>query len=139
MASTPISVKLCGTYQVDGVWGAVSEGLERACRKTGGDINAHYLWSECRSGRAFLAVIMDGDQIKGASVWRFEDWSSGKKLRCLALYGVDLQSWLPEHMEFLSELAKAGGTTTLVSEGREGFAKLFPKARKLRTLYEVEL
>lgn len=132
-------VKLVGVTQVDGVWSSVAGGLEKACRKTGGDLTSDYLWSECRAGRAFLAVVTRDQNIIAASVWRFEKWTSGTKLRCLALYGSGLKSWLPEHMEFLNELAKAGGAKTLVSEGREGFKKIFPKARILRTLYEVEL
>ena len=130
------SIALAGTHQVDGLWPRVAEGLERACLATGGDMTAEYLWSECRSGRAFLVII--GDCI-GASVWRFEKWATGRKLRCLAVYGADMPSWLDDHRAMIEQMAKVGGATAIVAEGRTGWARLFPEAVVLRQLYEVVL
>ena len=132
-------IELAGVHQVDAVWSAVAEGLEHACRKTGGDISADYLWGECRGGHAFLVVISRDNEILGASVWRFEKWTSGKKLRCLALYGKHICDWLEQHVEFTKAMAKAGDATALVTEGRRGFQRMFPKARVLRQLYEITL
>lgn len=139
MANTAISIALAGVHQVDGIWAQVADGLEHACRKTGGDLTADYLWSECRSGAAFLVVISREQELLGASIWRFEKWSSGKKLRCLALYGKHLCDWLQQHIEFTKAMASAGGATSLVTEGRRGFQRVFPKAKVLRQLYEVAL
>lgn len=134
---------LVGVHQVDGLWSQIAEGLEHACRKTGGDITAHYLWTECRAGRAFLVVATAptklGHEIIAASVWRFEQWSSGRKLRCLSLYGRDMKSWLADHRKLTLEMAKTGGATALVTEGRPGWARVFREAKTLRVLLEEQL
>ena len=137
--ATPYRVELAGAHQVDQIWKLVTDGLEHACRKTGGDMTADYLWSECRSGKAFLVIVTDAEKIAGASVWRFEAWTSGRKLRCLALYGRRAAEWLAPHELIIRDIAKAGGATALVTEGRAGWQRLYPKARVVRQLYEVEL
>lgn len=132
-------LSLAGVHEVDRVWPLVSGGLENACRKTGGDLTSEYLWSECRSGRAFLVVIARDSEVIGASVWRFERWTSGRKLRCLALYGRDMKSWLPEHERLTFEMARVGGATSVVTEGRTGWKAKYPNARIVRTLLELEV
>lgn len=132
-------LSLAGAHEVDRVWPAVAQGIEDSCRRTGGDLTGDYLWSECRAGRAFLVVIALHSEIIGASVWRFEKWTSGRKLRCLALYGRDIKSWLGEHQKFTENMARTGDATAIVTEGRVGWGRLFPKARVLRQLYEMEL
>lgn len=135
----PFRFSLAGCHEVDGIWPSVARGLEHACRKSGGDLTADYLWSECRSGRAFLCIVSDGPAICAASVWRFEKWSSGKKLKCLALYGQGMRGWLDGHRAFTVEMAKAGGASSIVTDGRAGWGRLYPEARILRQTYEVDV
>lgn len=134
----PARTELAGIHQVDQVFPLVAEGIETACRNTGGDTSAAELWRECRSGRAFLTVIIDGNEVVGADILRFEDWTTGKKLRCLALW-CKQKDWLPEHLDFVTRMAKAGGASSLVAEGRKGFERVFRNAKVLRELFEVEL
>jgi hypothetical protein len=131
-------VEFVGPQLVDQIWQHVSDGLQHACLKTGGDIDSHYLWTECRSGRATLMVIAD-DKIIGASVWRIDRWADGNVCRCLCLYGENMRGWLAQHVEKVKELAKLGHADRLVTEGRPGFERIFPQAKVLRKLYEVRL
>lgn len=136
-------VNIILTGSIDHHWPAFAEGLERACLSTGGDITSHYLWSECRNGAAFLLAVWkedgeDGEWV-GASVWRFEDWQTGKKLRCLGGYGTDLMSWIEDARRVVIALAKTGQATAIIDEGRKGLQRLFPEAKILRQLYEVEI
>lgn len=135
----PYRVESVPPHLVDQLWRHVADGLEHACRKTGGDIDAHYLWTQCRSGQATLMVIARDKKIIGASVWRIERWSSGQVCRCLCLYGKDMRGWLAEHVKKVKELAKLGHADRLVTEGRRGFERLFPQAKILRQTYEVRL
>jgi len=136
LASPLDRIEVAGVQQVDGLWGLVADGMERACRKTGGDLTSDYLWTECRSGRAFLVVVVRDTDIIAASVWRFEKWTTGRKLRCLALYGRHMRDWLGAHRKMIEQMARVGGATALVTEGRAGFQRVFPEARVLRQLYE---
>ena len=137
--ASDIRVELANCQQVDQVWPIISEGLEKACRRTGGDLTSDYLWSEARAGRAFLAIVSRDREILAASVWRFEVWSTGRKLKCLCLYGRDMRAWLGQHRQFTTAMARAGGATAIVAEGRKGWARLFGEAKELRRTYEVEL
>ena len=134
-----MQVSLCGVAQVDQVWPALREGLQRALLRTGGDMVSGDLWSAVRSGNAFLLVAHEGDKILGASVWRSETWQSGVKLRCLALFGVGMKSWIGEMRELAVRIAHDCGATSLVSEGRAGWQKVFPAAKVLRLLYEEQI
>lgn len=132
-------IELVPAPLVDRVWPDIAGTVDAAARKTGGDVTAGYLWQECRSGHAFLFIAHDGESIVGASVWRFETWQSGAKLRCLAGAGNGLENWIDPMREQVVTLAKAGGAASIVYEGREGWRRIRPKAKAIRTLYEEEL
>lgn len=132
-------VALANPSQVDGVWEKVVDGLQRALDNTGNDISAHTLWAECRAGTSFLVVVSSGDQIKGASVWRFETWDHEVVFRCLSWYGEDVDKWLADHRKVSEQMARAGQADSIVAEGRKGLQAMFPEAKVLRYLYKVEL
>jgi hypothetical protein len=139
VANTGCRVSLVSVPIVDTCWPMVTYGLEHACRKTGGDITSDYLWRECRAGEAYLFVVADGEQIIGASVWRFERWTSGRKYRCLCHYGERMADWADDMRTLVESAAKAGGATSLVMEGRVGWGRRYPETRLLRNTYEVDL
>lgn len=134
-----MSVEFVAPHIIDTIWHLVTDGIENACQKTGGDIDSHYLWTECRSGKATLMIILKDQEIIGASVWRIERWSTGMKCRNLVLYGKNMKEWVDEHYEKTLELANLGHAESLVAEGRPGLARIFPEAKVLRQLYEVRL
>lgn len=133
MASTRID--LLGVHQIDGHWSLVTEGFQKACLDT--DLTSHYLWVECRAGRAFLAIVSRDEKVIGAAVFRFEDWPSGCRLRCVILYGRDLAEWVAQLRTFTEELARVGGAVAIVAAGRMGFERVFPEATVTRQSYEM--
>lgn len=134
-----MNVTICNATITDQVWPTFSKKLQKACEKTGGDIGSGELWQMCRSGQAFLIVVHDDNGFKAAIIVQFQRWISKTVLRCLAIVGEDMDSWLPSVLETVQKMAKDGGATSFVAEGREGWAKVFPKAKKLRVTYEAEL
>lgn len=136
--SAAIRVELANCQQVDQLWPIISEGLEKACRRTGGDLTSDYLWSECRAGRAFLLIACDDDRIIAAGVFRFEAWTSGRKLRVLSLYGTRMSEWLQHGLSVVRQMMRVGNADGLVFEGRPGWSRKL-RARELRRLFEVTL
>lgn len=132
--SGPIAVPL-----IDGLWPHLREGFQRALLRTGGDIETGDLWVQCRNGSAFLLIAHDGEQIVGASIWKAQTWQTGRVLRCLALYGSEMTGWIHDMKALAERLAKDNGCTSLVSEGRLGWQRIFPNAKVLRNLYEEKL
>lgn len=124
---------------VDAYWPQISAEVEESCVVTGGDITAHYLWSQCRNGQAFLILVMEDESIVAHSTWRFEEWTTGRKLRCLHLYGARMKEWAEQAEGVTRDLARIGGATGIVTEGRMGFQRLYPQAKILRQLYEVKV
>jgi hypothetical protein len=129
-------ITLVPVGRIDEVWPHVRAALEYSCLKTGGDISSADLWQSCRRGESFLIVAHDGEKMQAASVWRPETWLTGRKLRCQALAGKNMKSWLGEMREVATQLARDCGASSIITEGRKGWAAVFPKARILRVLYE---
>jgi hypothetical protein len=137
-------VSLIPVNNVDAIWPHLREGFHRAVMKTGGDIETGDLWVQCRNGSAFLLVAhvnssMDEMTLVGASIWTRQTWQTGRKLRCLALYGSGRADWIQDMKALAERLAKDNGCTSLVSDGRVGWSRIFLKARVLRQLYEEEI
>jgi hypothetical protein len=134
-----MQVSLVPVPNVDHFWPVLREGFHRSVMKTGGDIETGDLWVQCRSGGAFLLIAHEGEEIRGASIWRRDTWQTGRKLRCLALYGTGMKDWIEDMHGLAKRIAIDSGATSLVSEGRTGWVKIFPKAKVLRALYEEQL
>ena len=130
-----MNITLVPVHLVDQVFPKLQAGFHKAAIKTGGDMTTADMWQQARAGAAFIFVAHDGDDIRGASLWRGETWQSGPKFRCLALYGVRMRDWI----EDMHEAVKiAAGGANLVAEGRPGWVPVFKKAKVLRYLYEEE-
>ncbi len=141
-------ISLVPVTNIDALWPHLREGFEKALQRTGGDLTTGDLWAQCRNGTAFLLVAYDEKaenpppevfNLRGASIWRPETWTSGKKLRCLGLYGSNMTDWIQDMRDMAARIARDCGATSLVSEGRLGWQKIFPKATVLRALYEEKL
>lgn len=125
---------------VDSVWHLISDRIIKTLEDNHGDCSAGDLWTMCRSGGAFLMVAHGDDGIKGASIWRFEQWLEGTVLKNIILAGEDMDTWFEECSRLANAIGKAGGATKFVWDTRRrGFEKLFPKARPIRQTYMMEI
>ncbi len=130
-----VNIELVPAPLVDRVWPQISDRVDVACKKTGGDLTSGYLWQECRSGHAFLLIAHEGEEVSGESIWRFETWQSGPKFRCLSGSGIEKDDWFGLMRAKVEEMARMCGAS-LVYEGRKGWSRHNPKARVIRILYE---
>lgn len=132
-------IAIANSAEVDHFWPAFAQRLQTACDETGGDISSGDLWQMCRSGNAFLVLVLDESGFKAALIMQFQKWTAKQVMRCLAIVGDDMAAWLPMARDFIAQMARDGGATSFIAEGREGWTRIFPAARRLRTTYEVEL
>ena len=134
-----MNIGIATSSEVDRFWPLIAERLQAACMRTGGDLSSGDLWQMCRSGNAFLVVVVDEASVIAALIMQFQNWSGKPVMRCLGIVGERMAEWLPMAKGFIEKMAKDGGAKSFVSEGREGWSRIFPTARKLRVTYEVEL
>lgn len=134
-----MNIGIANAAEVDRYWQDFAQRLQIACDETGGDISSGDLWQMCRSGNAFLVLVLDGDAFKAALIMQFQKWTAKQVMRCLAIVGDDMADWLPMARGFIAEMAKNGGATSFIADGREGWTRIFPAARRLRVTYEVEI
>lgn len=132
-------IAIANAAEVDAAWPSFGDRLQQACDRTGGDLSSGELWQMCRSGNAFLVVVFDDSGLKAALIMQFQKWAKKYVMRCLAIVGEAADEWLPMAREFIAQMARDGGATSFIAEGREGWPKFFPEAKKLRIVYEVEI
>ncbi len=133
-----LNCQLVPVLMVDDAFAKVSEGLQKSCDRSGGDLDAAYLWRECRTGQAMLYVVSHEADIIGAVVLRFENWSGKSVLRTLALWCNGLGVWDALDAK-AHEIGRQFGAKSLIAEGRKGWERRYPNAKILRVLYEVSL
>jgi hypothetical protein len=129
-----MQVELCPVYMVDAIWLRVQDGFRRALAKTGGDLSEIDLRVTARTGQGFLFIAYEGQEVRGASLWRTDAWASGQRFRCLAVFGKGMRDWF-EPMR--AEVEKVAGSMPLIADGRTGWAKVIPGVKQLRAVYEV--
>jgi hypothetical protein len=128
-----MKVELCPVYMCDAVWPSLQEGFRRALAKTGGDQSEIDLRVTARTGQGFLFIAMEGQEVRGASLWRTDNWASGQRFRCLAVFGKDAKEWLHD---MRAEVKKVSGSMPLVADGRVGWPAFLPSMKRLRVVYE---
>lgn len=134
-----MKIGIANAAEVDQVWPLFSARLQKACERTGGDISSGEMWQMCRSGQAFCVVVFDESGPKAILIMQFQKWTAKTVMRCLGIVGEGADEWLPAARGFIAQMARDGGATSFVAEGRDGWVKLFPDAKKLRVTYEVEI
>lgn len=133
-------IGIANSAEVDGLWPLVAAKVQESCAKTGGDMSSGDLWQMCRSGNAFLVVVLDdGSNPVATIILQFQKWADRSVLRCLSIAGESMSDWLPEAMKFVSGMALENGASCLVADGRDGWARVFPNAKRLRVTYEIEV
>ena len=133
-------IGIANAAEVDAIWPTIAARLEEASRRVASSISAGEMWQLCRSGQAFLFVVLDdGDAFKAALVMQFQRWADRQVFYCMAIVGDDVKQWLPMAREYIGKIGKENGASCFVAEGREGWAAMFPDAKKLRITYEVSL
>ena len=135
-------IGLANSAEVDALWPQLSARFQEAIDRCGDDISIADLWQMCRSGNAFLMVAMEDDVPAMGAVLQFQKWEKGTVLRCLILAGEDMGRWFAELPAAVRKIAREGGATRFVFDGRDGWERVvmplkIPK--KLRTTYEVEI
>lgn len=139
-----VKVELVPVVLVDNIFPAVSDGFNRASKKSSSDIDASYLYRECRAGNAMLVVASDETNVTGALVLRNENWCGKSVMHTLGLWCSARGAYRALEAKKI-ELARMTGATSLVASARAserghcGFLRLHPNAKILRYVIEVEL
>jgi hypothetical protein len=134
-----MNIEITNSIYVDAIWPGVAPLLAPAVEHYGDDLSVGDLWQMCRSGNAFLIIVRDGDVIKAAVIVRFDRWSKGSVLRVIAVGGAGLAEWRDGILDFVTKLASDNGASRVVTEGREGWARVFPALKILRCVYVLEI
>lgn len=122
-------IGIANAAEVDAIWPLISVKMQDGCDRTGGAVSSADLWQMCRSGNAFLLVGME-EEIRIASVWRFENWPSGPVFRCLGLCGSRPDEWIESLYDFALSQARTAGVKRLVAEGRKGWPRILQRYLK---------
>lgn len=135
-----VNVSLVPTHLVDNIWHAVTEGFQRASKRFGGDLTVADLWVGCRSGNCFLFLIQDeAGAVVAAMVFKPETWGRGQRFRCLAMYGEGMKDWRDAAFALVTDIARQAGCNGLIADAREGIGVMFPDARKVRSVFEMDI
>lgn len=139
-----LKCELVPVMLVDNVFARCAEGFARSLAKTSSNMDVGYLYQQCRSGDAMLAVVHENDVVGGAMIVRVESRQGKQTLTTLGLWctvkgGYDL------FKAKQIEIAKTSGCKSLVSGARVskrglcGYLRRHPTAKILYVTLEVEV
>lgn len=134
-----MNIQIVGTHEIDAVWPLIADGFVEVTKRCGDDQTSGELWQMVRSGGAFLVVVLNENAIRVSTVVQFQRWADGPVLRIMSMTGAGLSEWGVPLKDYLSEMARKGGASRIVAEGREGWARIFDEPRKLRSTYVMSI
>ena len=130
-------IDLCPIHLVDSVWPSIRDGMIEACRKGGRQFSEDELRLSCRSGGAYLVLMMEGEnRIAAAAIVQPQQWADRMVLSVLAVTGSEPTNWWQPMLEWGAQVFPS--CKTLVFDGRPGWGRM-PKVNVIRHVYEVDL
>lgn len=134
-----MNIQIAGPHEIDSIWPLIADGFIDVTRRCGDDMTSGELWQMTRAGDAFLVLVLHESKICVSTVVQFQRWADGPVLRILSLCGAGLAEWGSALKDYLSGMAKMGGASRIVAEGRDGWARIFTEPKKLRSTYVMEI
>ncbi|MNL22308.1 hypothetical protein D3C87_1436510 [compost metagenome] len=134
-----MNIFIANIADVDALWQTVGPRFNSIMERSGDDLSAGELWQMCRSGNAFLIIAADESGVHMAVVVRFERWTKGLVLRVISLVGQKVQEWATLAEEFVIDMAKSNGATSVVTDGRDGWPAVFTGLKKLHSTFLLEI
>lgn len=134
-----MNIEIVNSVYVDTLWPTMAPLFKPAVEDHGDDLSLGELWQMVRSGHAFLIIVRDDEKIRAGVIVRFDKWNKGSILRVIAVGGAGLAEWRDGILDFVTKLATDNGATRVVTEGREGWARVFPSLKLLRCTYVLEI
>lgn len=127
-------IHLVPVADVDKVWPALAEGMEKVCKRGMGSLTSWDILRSCRSGMSVLFVVWLDEEIKGGLVCEIHERPQGRTLKIVALCGQQFDRWLPElHAYDLSPF----GITHIMFDGRKGWQRRIKGAHVITQTYEM--
>jgi hypothetical protein len=131
-----MQVSLIAVPNIDAIWPHLREGFQRFIETMDSGLSTGDLWIKCRAEGAFLIVAHDAGVIRGASIWQQETRLSGRKLRCVALFGEGMDDWIQDMRAMAKSIGRDCGANAIGGDGRFGWQGIFPNAKRLYASYE---
>ena len=130
------NIEICPTHLVDSVWPTLRRGFADACQKGGNQFSEAGLHLTCRTGGAYLCLMVEDEKILTAVIVQEQQWSDRQVLHVLAATGGDRRDWWGPMLEWGGQVFP--GCRTLVFDGRPGWGRM-PGVQVLRHVYEMDL
>jgi hypothetical protein len=121
-----VNIAVVPVADIDRAWPHIAASVVKCLEKAPSYATAGEFWQMCRSGNAFLIVAVDGETIKGASIWQFGQAYGRAAFSCLLLVGTQLEKWSADLVAVASEMARSNGAI-ITADGRIGLIKALKK------------
>lgn len=129
-------IDICPMHLVDSIWPTVRMGFAEACRKGGNQFSEAGLHLSCRTGEAYLVLMMEGSDLFCAVIVQEQQWTNRQVLHVMAATGGDRTAWWDPMIEWAGQAFP--GCKALVFDGRPGWGRM-SGVKVIRHVYEVEL
>lgn len=131
-----MNVGFASVGDIDQIWPLIAVKMNEMCNREDSRVTSGQLFQMCRSGGAFLILAHKDNRLLMASVWTFED---ERVMRCWGLVGENMRLWFRPVRDFILGFAQSHGAKKIISNGRYGWLKLIPEAKRIDDGCEVKL
>ena len=124
---------------VDKAWQHISPHLDKAIARNGGLTTHNQVWSRCVNGVSNLLLFVEDGEVKITVVVTFEQVNGKTAAHVNFTCGGTIKLW-QQNMPLFKQWAKQHGAETVVVSGpADVYSRIFERANKLFTTYEMEI
>jgi hypothetical protein len=135
-----VNITVVAQADVDAIWQYIAAKVTDCLQAQRADCTAADLWSQCRAGTAFVVLITEETEFRGAVVWRFETWPDGPVMRAIVAVGDGIEGHFEEIYAWCEALAKSMGAGRITIVGtRPGWGRKIKRKATVTYNYVFEV
>lgn len=128
------------TDQIDFHWPEIARLLQPVIDISFGEVTLDGIHDRLMNGQEILIGVFDGPKLVCACVLGITQFETGKRvLQMPYVGGTGIDDWLADGFGLIRQIAESTGCSHIRGCGREGWGRVLPDLKRIRTIYECEV
>lgn len=132
--------KVLNPEEIDYRWPEIAKFLEPVVDVSFGEVTLDGIYSRLINMQEILLAVFESEKLTCACVLGITQFETGKRvLQMPYVGGAGIETWLSDGFKVIREIASSTGCTHIRGCGREGWGRVLPDLKRIRSIYECEV
>jgi hypothetical protein len=126
--------------QIEFHWPEIAKLLQPVIDVSFGEVTLEGIYNRLMDGQEILIGVFDSTKLVCACVLGITQFETGKRVLQMPYVGGNgMEEWLVDGFDLIRQIAASTGCSHIRGCGREGWGRVLPDLKRIRSIYECEV